>query len=732
MSRTTALVLALALFPVACDAPGVGRDRAHAPESAVAAIVVDPSGGGDHRTIAAALAAAPRGAVVRVVAGTYAERLEIPRSVTLIGAGPDVTHLVADPGPGAARPVVAIGPNAAGPVVIEALRVTLTGEGDADSVRSGAAVVIDSSDATLRDVAVVGSPASGVVVRNGDVKLDGLLVAGCWATGVAIHQEEGAGGSIALVNSEIRNCRHRCVTIGGAATDVRVESCLVTGSDWHGIRYDGGAPTIVDNVVRDHVRSGIYASGSTRATVEGNLFVGNGLTCWFANADDIRSNTFVGADDASRFVGGRCHVAVLGAADPLVENNLFVGGPLAIHIGQIGGAGEGTASRGTARASGNVAAGVAQLVEGGELVVPDGRAAIRVVDIAEVDTVGGYPRFAGVGARSELPVASRWPERMPAERAIVALRRSEAQASTVRASATSLGGTARERAQPWIGAAMQIGDAKEREDAVDSMLAAVRSDDPVEQFAGLLAVQSTGEVSFDRAAFVAPARALARSQDGPVRVSAFYVLNLAGREEGDLAHLIEALSTEPDRELRDAGLHLLTLYANGELTGEVEAAALALLESYPEQGRIQLNGLWGARVGPQLEDWLLARHASADWQRSYDALYFGLSTLADKSPAVIDALMEAAEHPDHNRSGRAIWGLGHGVPEASQPRVATFFLDLFEARAGDRDSALRNVARYADATHVVRLEALASNELVSEPHRDAVRRAIEAIGEREE
>lgn len=752
-SRLVSLVALSLLLPgaAACGAPNGGPNGGatgdslaldemsegvvHAVRFGVDAIRVDPTDENAHATIGAALEAAAAGAVIEVAPGTYRERLVIDRAVTLIGAGHETTKVVAGAGDGALEPVLAIRLGTQpGPVVVQGLRFTLEGEGEEGSVRRGAAIQIDTSNATLSDVAVIGSPASGIAVTNGAVDMERLLVVGCWATGVAIVQEDGSGGPIRLLDSDVRNCRHRGVTIAGAAENVVVERCLVQGSDWHGIRYDGAAPQIRHNVIRDNVRSGIYASGSTRALVEGNLFVNNGMSCWYTNGDRIVANTFMATEAENAFIGSRAHVSVLGASDPLIEDNLFVGGPVGIYLGQIGGSGENTQSRGQARASDNVAVRVERLVDGGELVIGAGHGPNRVAEPDEIEWDGTGPRHAEAGAQREMRIASRWSELFEEERAIVALRTSQQEGRAAQATSASLRSSAYERAQPWIESALQIQDADERARAFESMLAAVASSDPVQCFAGLLAVQATGEAAFDRAPFAAHARRIASESTGPVRVSAFYVLNISGRTDDDLGLLRGALSESPDRDLRDAGLHLLTMYAGRELVGETEEVALALLGSYAERDRIQLNGLWGAKVGERLEAWLLERWRSDDRQASNDALYFGLSTLHDKSAAVVEALIEAATDPDHNNSSRAVWGLTYGVSPASHPRVATFFLDLFEARGQEhtRADALRAVHQYGDASHLERLRAIAANELVSDDLREAARRAIAAIESRGE
>jgi hypothetical protein len=70
-------------------------------------------------------------------------------------------------------------------------------------------------------------------------------------------------------DSDVRNCYHRCVTL--VTEEATVERCRISGSAWHGIRYDNCSPKILNNHIFGNARSGIYASGQTRATVVGNV-----------------------------------------------------------------------------------------------------------------------------------------------------------------------------------------------------------------------------------------------------------------------------------------------------------------------------------------------------------------------------------------------------------------------------------------------------------------------------
>jgi parallel beta-helix repeat protein len=148
-----------------------------------------------------------------------------------------------------------------------------------------------------------------------------------WNRGVSV-----AGGSKAeILNSEIRNCHYAGVTIGRGA-HATIEGCRISGSAWHGIRYDDASPRIENNLIFRNARSGIYASGKTKAQVRHNLFYENemnGISCWFENRDLIEANTF---KDNHREA-----LSILGASAPTIQSNIFSGHSIALYQGRIGG-----------------------------------------------------------------------------------------------------------------------------------------------------------------------------------------------------------------------------------------------------------------------------------------------------------------------------------------------------------------------------------------------------------
>ena len=329
-------------------------DPAPAPQ---AQFRVEANGSGTHRTIQAAIDAAPEGAVVQVGPGSYPESLTISRALTLKGRAwtettitpnlswqepspeerksidatlraasspEDRDRLAREANDRFTRPVLRI--RNASSVSISGIKITLPGAPPDGRLLPAALVDIDASRVTMRDCAVVGSPGNGIGVwRNGALRLENSLVAAVWNTGLRC----ATGVSLEVVNSEIRNCYYAGITAGGTGKTEVLHS-RISGSAWHGIRYDNASPAIVGNLIDSNARSGIYASGRTAAEIRGNVFQANemdGISCWYNCRDQILGNTFFG--------NLREGLMILGASEPLVASNIFASQPIAVSQSQI-------------------------------------------------------------------------------------------------------------------------------------------------------------------------------------------------------------------------------------------------------------------------------------------------------------------------------------------------------------------------------------------------------------
>ena len=342
----------------ACSLPGA---RASAVE-----IAVDV---GD--SVQAAIDKAPEGATIILPPGAFPECITITKPLTLQGAGwenttlgPDklmpLTHerkdeLIAALGPGMTQKqkeefsalldiasdqqhrstntqfamAVAATPTL---TVKNTMRVVLRGIkfrgppiGGPGGGMIKSLVTIDNAAGVIQECAVLGPFMNAVTVQAGsELKIENSLVAAMWFTGVDV----GPRAKLHMRDSDVRNCHYCGVTL--ATDDVTIERCRISGSAWHGVRYDGCSPKILSNHIFANARCGIYASGRTSATVRGNVFWRNemcAMSCWFDNVDNVEGNTIVG--------NLREGIVVLGKSKTNLVRNVFVDNPVGVACRKI-------------------------------------------------------------------------------------------------------------------------------------------------------------------------------------------------------------------------------------------------------------------------------------------------------------------------------------------------------------------------------------------------------------
>lgn len=306
----------------------------------------------------------------------------------------------------------------------------------------------------------------------------------------------------------------------------------------------------------------------------------------------------------------------------------------------------------------------------------------------------------------------------PAGDAAPAIQPVRPETSTTRASERSVpqgqSQNAHAIAKPWIDDAQQLRDSTKRAAAVAAIRAAIGSSDTLQAQAGLIALHQTRNVAFDKKPFRALVLPHLAAADDSMRIAAMVALDAAGREQGDLERILSAAEGIRGEE-RNQLVHVIATFSDGELIGAAGAAVSKIIASDDRTDvRRSFSGLWGTHVSPAIEKRLLDLSNGPDHANAHDALYFGLSTLRDKSEAVIDRLVTALSDPDANNSGRALWGLGQGVPTALQPKVADALLQLIQARsaAHTRHEALRQLRQYGVERHAAALEALAAGSAV--------------------
>lgn len=323
----------------------------------------------EFQSIQQALDAVAPGGLVRIGPGRYEEQITIRQPVRIVGAGWEQTTIAGPKweqpseelfrsfqerlsaaesdeqrrqieqearqwleayGASLNRPVIQV--LEADGVSLEGVKCSRPGTPRENGGLPGVCVLrFQGSHVELKDCAVVGSPGNGIEVGDGgEFDISRCLVAAIWNTGIAIGNVESA----AITDCDVRNCYHRGITLGTGQAPCAVRNCRISGSAWHGIRYDGSSPTIEHNVISGNARSGIYASGATGAVVRDNLFYANemnGISCWFHNRDTIERNTFA--------ANQRETIAILGASEPQIQHNVLFDSPIGVQVSFIGGSG---------------------------------------------------------------------------------------------------------------------------------------------------------------------------------------------------------------------------------------------------------------------------------------------------------------------------------------------------------------------------------------------------------
>lgn len=341
----------LGVASLAVTLPAVSQE-----EGSPTVLVVAADGSGDHPTVADAVAAAPDGAVVRIGPGVFEESVKVGRSVVLEGAGTGETTLIAPKPPrGPSSPTLAVAD--AGQVEVRGLRLMHRRDPVREAQGRDPVVRLERSKVRMHDVVVAGGPGIGVLAGDGArLTLESSLIART-GVGVQVDEGEGARAEVTIRDCDVRGCVHRGIQI--VRGDVLVEGCRISGSSWHGIRYDHAAPTIRDNVIFENERFGIYASGWTRGRITGNAFVRNGMggvSCWSGAKDLVEGNTFVGPM--------RECVGSFGPAHPDVRHNVFAHAPVAVVLAAVASRGGGAPVPGKARVEDNVVWKVGTRVQG--------------------------------------------------------------------------------------------------------------------------------------------------------------------------------------------------------------------------------------------------------------------------------------------------------------------------------------------------------------------------------
>ena len=206
---------------------------------------------------------------------------------------------------------------------------------------------------------------------------------------------------------------------------------------------------------------------------------------------------------------------------------------------------------------------------------------------------------------------------------------------------------------------------------------------------------------------------------------------MAGLREGDFDRIL-ALADDPDQSVRQAIAYQIVFSANRDLSGKAGDAILKLLrEDDAKFRKAVIRSLWGATLSSGMEERIIELSRSENSGESYDALYYALSTQANKSEASVKRLIEFLSHQDTlNVAGRAAWGLGQGVAEEQRGLVADACLKIMRARKQGSylfNQSLNRVEQYAGDAQREAIDALLAKPGVIEDLRKRLQKIIGRI-----
>ncbi len=261
------------------------------------------------------IGAAEAKGTVAVGAGTYQESLQIDKALTLKGDDREACVLeVADD-----APAIAIATKE--PVTIEGLTIRwqlATSDG-----KQGPACAILAKDAqvTLKNCRIVAAangqrcPAALSIAGFSKVNVENCRLEGFEFT---IGCGDGAEGTI--VDTVVLNPGHCGISVY-SGSKLEVARCIITGSEYHGLRSTGGTLIAHDNLIVRNKNRGVYLGNkSAHGKLSNNVIQGNatGISAFAGTDVVIENNVIAGNSYAGLDSRDTCPIAV---RDNVFANN---------------------------------------------------------------------------------------------------------------------------------------------------------------------------------------------------------------------------------------------------------------------------------------------------------------------------------------------------------------------------------------------------------------------------
>jgi hypothetical protein len=268
---------------------------------------------------------------------------------------------------------------------------------------------------------------------------------------------------------------------------------------------------------------------------------------------------------------------------------------------------------------------------------------------------------------------------------------------------------AMEKAEPWINDLLQIADPGRHPAALDAIRDALRSDDPIDVEAGLLALTQTRTVHYDRASFRPLVLPHLNSTTAAVRLASLYALLNTETLPEDVDRIVP-LADDPVPRIRTTVPYVLVAVTKGDFTGAPGRALLKLLND-PDYRLVidAMRGIGGVRkYPPEVVDRFL--ELASDKGKRHDILHFAMMNMP-KPKRVIDAMLGYLD--DRTQLQTVGTGLQRGIPKELKDYLCREIL----ARMEDSDARAQGVyltilSFHADGRHREALQRLLDEEVI--------------------
>ena len=232
---------------------------------------------------------------------------------------------------------------------------------------------------------------------------------------------------------------------------------------------------------------------------------------------------------------------------------------------------------------------------------------------------------------------------------------------------------------------------------------------------------------FDRDPFRPLVLPLLKSEDAQLRMLALRCLPGLNATSLDLA-LVVPMARDVSSDVRMQVGSALIAIGQGDHPEQVVPALTQLLnDSDPKVIERTIRSMWGEYSSPDFDELLISLSRQPEYH--HNAIYFCLSTMRSKSVPVCRRLIEELDDPDWNNSGRAAWGLFHGVVEDARPLVEDGLLRALpeETNENTRTGEFRALSVVATEHSRPYLSSVVDSEMETEKFRELAREILQDL-----